>query len=96
MYCPCKNKVEAKNIAKSLLNKGFAACINIFQSDSIYKWNKKICNDKEAVMIIKTKNINEDKVKKEIKKLHSYGLPAIITIDCKANKEFEDWINKQK
>ena len=95
IYCPCKNKDEAKKIAKSLVNNKLAACINIVQSDSIYRWQGKICNGKENIMLIKTKRINEDKVKKEIRKLHSYELPAIITINCKANKEFENWVDKQ-
>ena len=34
-------------------------------------------------------------VEKEIKKLHSYDLPAIIKINAKSNNEFKDWIKRQ-
>ncbi|MBW2992350.1 divalent-cation tolerance protein CutA [Candidatus Woesearchaeota archaeon] len=94
IYCPCKNKTEAKNIATKLLNKKLIACANIIQSDSIYNWKNKLCSEKEAIMLLKIKNTNKEKVTKEIKKLHSYDLPAIITINAKANQEFEKWLSK--
>lgn len=94
IYCPCKNKTEAKKIATNLLNKKLIACANIIQSDSVYCWKNKLCNEKEAIMLIKTTKNKETKARAELKRLHSYDLPAIITISAKANKEFEKWLSK--
>jgi len=95
IYCPCKNKAEAKKIAKELIDKRLVACANIIQSESLYEWKNKLCEGNEAVMLLKTKKTNEERVKKEIKRLHSYDLPAIITINCRSNPEFERWVDKQ-
>lgn len=95
IYCPCKNRTEAKKIAKVLLDKKLIACANILQSDSMYCWENKLCSEKEAVMFLKSKKGNEGKINKEIKKLHSYSLPAIITFNCRSNKEFKQWVIKQ-
>ena len=95
IYCPCKNKKEAKRIAESLIAKKLVACANIVGSDSLYVWKGKLCCEKEAILLLKTAGSNKEKVNKEIKKLHSYDLPAIININCRSNKLFEDWVIKQ-
>jgi len=92
VYCPCKDKREAKSIAKELIAKRLVACANIFRSDSLYVWKNKLHDDKEAVMLLKAKDSDKEKIIKEIRRLHSYDLPAIITFKAGANKEFEDWI----
>lgn len=93
IYCPCKNKTEAKNISKQLVKKKLIACANIIESESIYCWKNKLCNEKEAIIIAKTNKAKE--AEKLIKKLHSYEIPAIIKINAKANKEFEKWVNSK-
>jgi periplasmic divalent cation tolerance protein len=95
IYCPCKDREEAKRIAKSLLGKKLIACANIVQSDSIYCWKNKLCSEKEAIAIFKTTEKKSAAAEKETKKLHSYELPAIIKINAKANKEFEKWVDGQ-
>jgi len=83
-YCiiqtTCSNKKEAKKIAKILIKKRLAACVQISKIKSIYKWNDKICYDKERLLNIKTKKENFKKIKREIKENHSYDLPEIISI----------------
>jgi periplasmic divalent cation tolerance protein len=96
IYLPCKNKTEAKKIAANLIKKKLIACANIVQSDSIYNWKNRLYNDKESILLLKAKRTDERQIRQEIKKLHSYELPAIITINAKANKEFENWVDKQR
>jgi len=62
---------------------------------SMYWWNNKIINDNENVIIAKTNNKNFNKVKQEVKKLHSYQIPCILKINATANKEYETWVNKE-
>ena len=77
----CANKKEAKKIAKVLIEKKLAACIQISDVESIYMWKNEICNDKEKLLNIKTKKENFEKIKRKIKELHSYDLPEIIAIE---------------
>ncbi|GAG37193.1 unnamed protein product, partial [marine sediment metagenome] len=42
-----------------------------------------------------TKEENYNKVKEEVKKLHSYDVPCILKIKAEANEEYNDWINKE-
>ena len=89
-YVVCKNKEEAKKIAKHLLSKKLIACANIFPIESLYWWQNKVIEDKEAVLICKTTE-NFIEVEREIKKIHSYEIPCILNFDVKVNKEYENW-----
>ena len=94
VYVVCKDKKEADTIGKSLVKKKLVACANIFPVGSFYYWNEKLVEDNEFVLLLKTLPETYDILKKEIKKLHSYDLPAIIKINAEANGEYEKWIKK--
>jgi len=89
----CSSKTEAKKIAKILIDKNLAACVQISKINSIYKWNKKICEDKEYLLYIKTKKENFRKIQRKIKENHSYDLPEILAIKMiNASKEYLNFI----
>ena len=92
VYVVCKDKKEADKIAKSVVEKKLAACANIFPISSFYHWDNKLIEDNEFVLLLKTSKDNYEVLEEEIKKLHSYDLPAIININAKANDEYENWI----
>jgi len=94
IYITTKDKAEAKNISKHLLEKKLIACANIHPIESMYWWENKIQEDNEVVIIAKTKDENYEKVKKEVKKLHSYDVPCVLKIDAEANEEYTDWVDK--
>jgi periplasmic divalent cation tolerance protein len=95
IYITCKDKKEAEKISMHLLKNRLIACANIFPIKSLYWWNKKIVNDKENVIIAKTNNKNFKKVVNEVKKMHSYQIPCILKINAFANKDYENWANKE-
>lgn len=82
-------------IAKSLLKRKLIACANMFPINSMYYWKKKLVNDKEHVLLVKTKNNKAKQVQKEIEKLHSYNTPAILSWKFNTNKKFKKWMNKE-
>ncbi len=84
---------EAKKIAKILLQKEFAACVQISKIDSLYMWENELCEDKEYLLTIKTKKVHYKKIEREIKENHSYDVPEIIGFDIdKTSKEYKDFI----
>jgi len=94
IYITCKGKAEAKKIASYLLKKKLIACANFFPINSMYWWKNKIVDDKEFLLLAKTAKKNCSKVRKEVKKLHSYEIPCILEIDVDGNKEFIDWVDR--
>ena len=95
VYITYKDLEEAEKVVKHLLEKKLIACANIFPIKSFYLWKKEIKEDNESVSIVKTKKENWEKLKKEVKKLHSYEVPCIMKIDVEANEDFEEYINSE-
>lgn len=71
---------EARGIAQALVIQHLAACVNIMPVESVYRWEGKLCEDREHLLIIKTVTSNADSVMHEIRNLHSYELPEMIVL----------------
>mgnify|MGYP001185294546 CR=1 FL=1 len=95
IYITCKDEGEAVNISKHLLNKRLIACSNMHPIRSMYFWKGKIADEKEVVIIAKTKEKNYKKIKEEVKKLHSYDVPCILKVKAEANESYEKWVNEE-
>ncbi|MBU5537110.1 MAG: divalent-cation tolerance protein CutA [Candidatus Aenigmatarchaeota archaeon] len=95
LFATCPNFKSAKKISKNLLNKKIVACVNILPIiKSEYWWRGKIESHSEVLMIMKTKTNLYKQVEKEVKKMHSYTIPEIISFKIdKGNKDYLDWIS---
>jgi periplasmic divalent cation tolerance protein len=70
----------AEQIAERLVVQRLAACVNITQVRSVYRWQGELCRDREELLICKTLQSRLDAVTEMIRELHSYELPEIIAI----------------
>lgn len=96
VYITSSNEKEANNIVEHLLKKRLIACANLFPIKSIYQWDKKLVKEEEVGAILKTRRELVDEVIEEIKKLHSYDIPCIVSIPIKkGNKDFLSWISDE-
>lgn len=94
-YVPCKDHSEADKIAKELIYKKYAACVNLLNNiDSYFLENNELKESTEVILIAKTTLKNKDLVTNTIKKLHSYETPAIISIKSDVNDDFKTWLLK--
>ncbi len=90
----CASQVEAKNIAKVLVQEKLAACVQLHEVESVYSWEGELCCDFETILNIKTRKENFEKVKSKIKELHSYDVPEIIQIDItNSSKKYTKFIS---
>ncbi|MEI8129546.1 MAG: divalent-cation tolerance protein CutA [bacterium] len=94
IYCTVPNKKEGKEIAKILVESQLAACVNIIDKmESIFSWDGEFCEEKEALLIIKTKKELFENVKLMIQKLHSYTVPEVIALPIiEADDTYLKWI----
>ena len=95
-YIMTKNEEEALKLANLAVQKNFAACGNIFPKiKSIYKWQNKLQNDKETLLILKTNSNKYPLLEKLILEKHSYEVPCILKIPISdGNKEYLKWIDQ--
>lgn len=95
-YITTKNKEEARSIGKKLIQEELAACINIVDGmESMYRWEGKIVEEKECVLIAKTHYSKMKILTKRIKELHSYDCPCVLSItltENEGNKDYLEWL----
>lgn len=94
LYVTCGSKREANKIGEKLVKNKLAACTNIIDNvKSIFKWNNKIANNKECILVGKTTSGNINKIIKTIENFHSYECPCILFFNIQnGNKKFLKWI----
>lgn len=84
-FMTASNLEEARTIATALVERGLAACVNMIETcRSIYKWEGKVVDDGEVLLIAKTKRADFARVEETVLDLHSYTVPEIIAVDLAA------------
>ncbi|NWG03076.1 MAG: divalent-cation tolerance protein CutA [Syntrophaceae bacterium] len=77
----CGSEEEALKIANALVEEHLAACVNMVSPiRSIYRWEGKIWDEKEWLLLIKTQRPRFEELEKRVKSLHSYAVPEIISL----------------
>jgi len=72
---------EARDMARTLVEKRLAACANIIpKMESFYWWEGKIENDEEALLMIKTSYQKVEDLIRYMQENHPYEVPDIISI----------------
>ena len=85
---------EANLIAEELVERRHSCCVNILPIHrSVYRWQGKICDDSEYMLIIKTLESEYSAVEDAIQELHSYDLPEILAFGIQRGEAgFLTWI----
>jgi len=87
------NKKSITDIAKKLVEKKLAACVNITKISSVYSWEGKIENSSEYIAIFKTTYKNKKILKEKIRATHPYEVPEIAEISVSSiNKPYLQWM----
>ena len=85
VLCTTDSPELARRIASALVEAGEAACVNIVPGvRSVYRWQGKLCDEAELVMLIKTTLERFEAVRERIRKLHTYEVPEIIALSITA------------
>jgi periplasmic divalent cation tolerance protein len=97
VYMTAGSLDEAKVIGKELVKSRTAACVNIIEGmQSIYRWEGRIEEDREVVVIAKTSQERLDELIHTVKGIHSYDCPCIVSIPIEGgNPAFLEWIQAE-
>ena len=72
---------DAQPLATQLVEKRLAACVNIVpQIHSVYRWQGKIENDAEQLLLIKTVYERLDELKDTLLASHPYEVPEFVVL----------------
>jgi periplasmic divalent cation tolerance protein len=73
-------KEQAGLIARMLVDRRLAACVNITAVQSHYRWEGEFCEDSESLLLIKTTRGRMTEAMSAIREVHSYDLPEMIAL----------------
>jgi len=89
-------KEKGKEIARSILEKRLAACVNVGSVESLYWWKERIEEDNEDLLVIKTSISRLEELIEEIKRVHPYEVPEILALPVVACLgEYCDWVRRE-
>ena len=90
------SKAEAQRIARSLVERKLAACVNVVGPiESVYRWKGAVEAAEEFLCIAKTTAAATEAVQAAIKELHSYELPECVVLTIEAGgEEYLAWISQ--
>ncbi|ADE37108.1 divalent-cation tolerance protein CutA [Methanohalophilus mahii] len=93
VYITTSDTVEARNIASELVSQGLVACVNMYPIRSVFMWEGEVNEDDEVVLFAKTTKNNFEPIRKLVRSIHSYELPAIVSWNIEGDSEFLEWIS---
>jgi 8-oxo-dGTP diphosphatase len=88
---------DGDRLAKTLVEERIAACVNRLSAmQSVYRWENKVEESTEELLIIKTRKALFPTLEKRVRELHSYAVPEIIALPIVAGSEpYLKWLGEE-
>jgi periplasmic divalent cation tolerance protein len=79
---------KAAAIARALVEERLAACGNVLPAiRSIYRWEGKVNDDAEALLVLKTTRARFPALRDRVLALHSYQVPEVLALPVEAGSD---------
>lgn len=90
----CGSAEEAGNVARALVERRLAACVNIVSGvRSIYRWKGAVEDAAEWLLVIKSRRPLFEPLLEELRRVHSYETPEVIALPIVAGAEsYLEWL----
>jgi len=97
VFVTTSSEEEAVTMGRELVEQKLAGCVNIIpQIRSLYVWEGALCDEKEVLMIIKTRSEKVKELTEKVISLHSYDIPEVICLKIESGSEkYLEWLGKQ-
>ena len=89
-----KNMTKASSLAKEILNRKMAACVNFIEVSSNFFWGGELQQIEEVQLLIKTTHEYKQILVETIKNLHSYQEPEFLCWKANASHSYGGWIDQ--
>ena len=88
---------EAARFVRALLDRRLVACGTIFPAArSLYRWEDKLADESEVVVMLKTRSGAIHGLEKAFKELHPYKVPELLAVPVSGGLErYLGWINDE-
>lgn len=85
---------DANALARELVEMRLAACVNILPGfTSIYRWEGKVEEEGEQLLLIKTADGRVDELRRQLLTRHPYDLPEFLVLNVdQTSKAYSAWL----
>ena len=86
---------EAIRLIRALLERRLVACGTVLPAGrSLYRWQGKIADEREAVVLLKTRSARLEALKEAFGELHPYKVPELLAVAVESGLDrYLEWIN---
>jgi periplasmic divalent cation tolerance protein len=86
---------EAVNLIRLLLERRLIACGTVFPAvRSLYRWQRKIADEREVAVMLKTRSARLEALQSAFQELHPYKVPELLALPVSAGlSKYLEWIN---
>jgi len=97
VYVTAGSTAEGDRLARALVNERLAACVSrIAPVQSVYRWEGKLEQSEEQLLIIKTQRRLFAALEKRVRELHSYSAPEIVALPIiDGSQDYLRWMGDQ-
>ncbi len=97
VYCTCPDRETASGLGRDLVAGNLAACCNVVEGlTSVYRWQGKVEEDPEVLLIAKTTRERYPDLERSLKDNHPYELPEILAVPVTAGLQgYLDWVAEE-
>lgn len=82
----------AADIAELLVDERLAACVNVVECESTYRWDNDIHHDSESILLAKTSDSQFAALVERVESVHPHDVPCIERFDeGYILPRFEEW-----
>lgn len=93
----CPTLAVARKIARAVVQKRLAACVNVVRSpvESYYTWKGKLESAREYLLLIKTTTARLPQLEREVKRRHTYEVPEFIALPITdGSRDYLSWLTE--
>lgn len=93
----CASSDEARKLARHLVETRVAACVNVIPGVySVFRWEGKVDEAEEWLLVIKSTRERLAALKLELRKMHSYSVPEVVAIQIvDGSEDYLQWIGRE-
>lgn len=81
----------AEELARSLVQEGYAACITLSEVKSVYRWEGALCSDQEVTLTAKVSAVRVKACVARLVELHPYDVPEVICLPVDHERSYQPY-----